>query len=414
MTREELFKEVRARARGETWRDRRGYELLFIGLRLGLYGLGAALFFIDDLLVKALAVLVMSYAYFGIVITGTHEARHNSLVDSARGNRLLGYLFADALTGQSADWWHQRHVKEHHLWTNIREHDPPLYIFPWMNRYVYFFVVPWVIQLWLLVNSFQFERARGGLLRWSSLFVAGYVLQAWPLALGLVLLTALWALPGVARTPRWVGSAALLLMAMTLTPPNITTGTLQVRVNDVGQGQLLELRTANHRLLYDTGPRFRSGFMPLETLWPPGQAFDAVIVSHSDRDHAGGMAALRELHDVGRWYSPGVVGLGVDDRACRAGSRWRWDGVEFRFLGPPAGADLAGRESNDRSCVLLVEAGDQRLLVSGDASAEVERRLAEALPGPVSVLVAGHHGSRSSSSPLTPGWSSFRSFVQPN
>ncbi|GAA5169644.1 MULTISPECIES: DNA internalization-related competence protein ComEC/Rec2 [Halomonadaceae] len=223
--------------------------------------------------------------------------------------------------------------------------------------------------------------------------------QAWPLALGLVLLTALWALPGVARTPRWVGSAALLLMAMTLTPPNITTGTLQVRVNDVGQGQLLELRTANHRLLYDTGPRFRSGFMPLETLWPPGQAFDAVIVSHSDRDHAGGMAALRELHDVGRWYSPGVVGLGVDDRACRAGSRWRWDGVEFRFLGPPAGADLAGRESNDRSCVLLVEAGDQRLLVSGDASAEVERRLAEALPGPVSVLVAGHHGSRSSSSP---------------
>lgn len=185
MTREELFKEVRARARGETWRDRRGYELLFIGLRLGLYGLGAALFFIDDLLVKALAVLVMSYAYFGIVITGTHEARHNSLVDSARGNRLLGYLFADALTGQSADWWHQRHVKEHHLWTNIREHDPPLYIFPWMNRYVYFFVVPWVIQLWLLVNSFQFERARGGLLRWSSLFVAGYVLQAWPLALEL-------------------------------------------------------------------------------------------------------------------------------------------------------------------------------------------------------------------------------------
>ncbi|MDW5376919.1 DNA internalization-related competence protein ComEC/Rec2 [Halomonas sp. HP20-15] len=228
--------------------------------------------------------------------------------------------------------------------------------------------------------------------------------QAWPLALALILLAALWALPGVARTPRWAGSMALLLMGMTLTPPSIATGTLQVRVHDVGQGQLLALRTAHHRLLFDTGPRFRSGFMPLETLWPPGQVFDAVIVSHSDRDHAGGIAALGELHHVARWYSPGVAAsgadaLGVEDRACRAGGHWRWDGVEFRFLGPPAGADLAGRASNDRSCVLLVEAGGQRLLVSGDAGAEVERRLAETLPGPVSVLVAGHHGSRSSSSP---------------
>ncbi|WP_136067058.1 DNA internalization-related competence protein ComEC/Rec2 [Modicisalibacter radicis] len=223
--------------------------------------------------------------------------------------------------------------------------------------------------------------------------------QAWPWALGLALLAALWALPGVARTPRWAGSVALLLLGTTLAPPGIATGTLRVRVQDVGQGQLLSLRTAHHRLLYDTGPRFRSGFMPLTTLWPPGQSFDAVIVSHGDRDHSGGVPALRELHHVARWYAPVSVAPGVDVRPCRAGSHWRWDGVEFRFLWPPDGVDLAGRTTNDRSCVLLVEAGDQRLLVSGDAGAGVERRIADDLAGPVSVLVAGHHGSRSSSSP---------------
>ncbi|BBI61200.1 hypothetical protein HSBAA_25060 [Vreelandella sulfidaeris] len=62
---------------------------------------------------------------------------------------------------------------------------------------------------------------------------------------------------------------------------------MSVNVYDVGQGQLIELRSEHYRLLYDTGPQFRSGFMPLETLWSPGQQFDQVIVSHGDNDHAG-------------------------------------------------------------------------------------------------------------------------------
>ncbi len=87
--------------------------------------------------------------------------------------------------------------------------------------------------------------------------------QAWPLALGLILLASLWALPGVARTPRWAGSVALLLMGVTLTPPSIATGTLQVRVQDVGQGQLLALRTAHHRVFSTPG----RAFVPASCRW---------------------------------------------------------------------------------------------------------------------------------------------------
>ncbi|TDX30362.1 competence protein ComEC [Modicisalibacter xianhensis] len=221
--------------------------------------------------------------------------------------------------------------------------------------------------------------------------------QTLPLALVLASLTLLWALPGWRLVPRWAGSVALGLLSVTLVPPGLPEGRVKVRLHDVGQGQLIELRTARHRLLYDTGPRFGSGFMPLSTLWPVGQRFDGVIVSHADTDHAGGIAALRQDHSVARWWSPGVESLAVPVTPCRAGQRWQWDGVEFRFLWPFA--DPSALADNDRSCVLLVSAGGQRLLIGGDAGSEVEEALLSRLGGNVDVLVAGHHGSRTSSSP---------------
>ncbi|MFW6300643.1 MAG: hypothetical protein ACOC20_06965, partial [Oceanicaulis sp.] len=87
-------------------------------------------------------------------------------------------------------------------------------------------------------------------------------------------------------------SLALAPLPALWRPATLPHGELEVRIHDVGQGQLVELATANYRLLYDTGPRFGSGFTPLETLWPAGQRFDDVIVSHDDLDHAGGVAAL--------------------------------------------------------------------------------------------------------------------------
>ncbi|SHF52357.1 competence protein ComEC [Modicisalibacter ilicicola DSM 19980] len=222
--------------------------------------------------------------------------------------------------------------------------------------------------------------------------------QRLPVAGGLVLLTALWTLPGLSGSLRWVGSASLLILGLCLAPPALSEGQLRLRVQDVGQGQLIELRTARHRLLYDTGPRFGSGFMPLATLWPPGQRFDGVIVSHGDNDHAGGVAALEEDHVVLRWWGPVLASLDAPALPCRAGEGWHWDGVEFRFLWPEKEPEALA--SNDRSCVLLVEAGGQRLLISGDAGTAVEARVARVLEERIDVLIAGHHGSRTSSSAL--------------
>lgn len=217
----------------------------------------------------------------------------------------------------------------------------------------------------------------------------------YPLAGMLLLLALCWGLPSV---PRWLrGGAALLALSLPGWPtePALPHGVLNVTVHDVGQGQLIELRSANHRMLYDTGPRFGSGFMPLQTLWPPGQQFDQVMVSHADSDHAGGVAGLLKDHQVAQWLAPQGEALPVRSSACILGQQWQRDGIRYRVLWPPQGENSLS--ANDRSCVLEVSVGEQRLLITGDVGRDVERRFVESVVSPVGVLIAGHHGSHTSS-----------------
>lgn len=79
---------------------------------------------------------------------------------------------------------------------------------------------------------------------------------------------------------------------------------------------------------------------------------------------------------------------------CDSGRRWEWDGVGFELW-----RWASAVESNQKSCVLLVEAGGERLLLTGDIDIHAERALLdEALALPIQWLAAPHHGSRSSSS----------------
>lgn len=221
---------------------------------------------------------------------------------------------------------------------------------------------------------------------------------ALPVALSLLVLAALWGLPGLDGRLRVVASLLLCLVPLLWQSPRVPPGELEVRIYDVGQGQLVEMRTAGYRLLYDTGPRFGSGFTPLETLWPPGQAFDMVIISHADGDHAGGVSVLEAEHLVERYMGPPEVLPEAGAQPCRAGREWRRDGVDFRLLWPPS-SEISELSDNDRSCVVEVTAGKHRLLLSGDLGRDHERRLLNQMEGALSLLLAGHHGSATSSGP---------------
>jgi competence protein ComEC len=176
-------------------------------------------------------------------------------------------------------------------------------------------------------------------------------------------------------------------------------GDARVVVLDVGQGLAVGVSTHAHRLLFDAGPRFGSGFDSGEDLVVPALAagwprvLDRLIVSHADNDHAGGAPAVLAAYPRAELLEgPDVMLRG---RVCTRGERWEWDGVRFAILHPPLQFALLGNES---SCVLKIEARAGSVLISGDIEARGEAALLDAAELASDVVVVPHHGSSTSSS----------------
>lgn len=79
---------------------------------------------------------------------------------------------------------------------------------------------------------------------------------------------------------------------------------------------------------------------------------------------------------------------------------WEWDGVYFELLSPVWPVEQKVKE-NDRSCVLRVLVNEQALLITGDLEAQGEKQLVQDYGQHLfsQVLVLGHHGSKTSSTP---------------
>lgn len=238
--------------------------------------------------------------------------------------------------------------------------------------------------------------------RLSALPVAlHYFPQPSACAFALACIGAIWLL-----APRGVPARALaaLLFLPLLWPrtPSLHNGGFEAMVVDVGQGLSVLVRTRDHALLFDTGARYPSGFDLGEAAVVPAlhalgvDRLDVLIVSHGDNDHAGGaravLAAFPTARSLGGEPARGPIPL----RQCAADQHWRWDGVDFRVLSPALPVHVHG---NDAGCVLLVSGAGGRLLLPADTSAKVEPAVAGAVSsGAPLVLVAPHHGSKTSSS----------------
>jgi competence protein ComEC len=250
------------------------------------------------------------------------------------------------------------------------------------------------------------------ILEWLSLFPEAVWQQPAPArwAILAAVPAVAWLLAPRGLPARWLGIIGLLPL-VAATPAAIKAGDVEIVVLDVGQGISTLVRTANHALLYDTGPPFgpdadSGSRIIVPFLRAAGAAkLDGLIVSHDDDDHSGGAASVLQAIPTA-WMLTSLPDLDPlvarADRAwrCEAGQGWEWDGVRFEILHPAPGSyGVSGIRDNDRSCVLKVVAPGGSVLLPAD----IERRSEEALLRdaadrlPADVLLAPHQGSRTSS-----------------
>lgn len=216
--------------------------------------------------------------------------------------------------------------------------------------------------------------------------------------LGVLLLLAPKGMPGRYLSP------FLLLPLFFVKVDKPRHGELWFTLLDVGQGLAAVVQTEQHALVFDTGAQYNQQADMGETVVLPYLRYrdittlDGLVISHGDNDHSGGADSVLSEIAVSALYSS------VPEWAersgglyCQAGQGWHWDGVDFRMLSPGI---APFRDENDNSCVLQISNAKHRLLLTGDIQQTAEQWLVERYGDALtsSVLVAPHHGSKTSSS----------------
>lgn len=185
-------------------------------------------------------------------------------------------------------------------------------------------------------------------------------------------------------------------------------GEVELLAASVGKGDALLVRAAGYACLIDTGKS--SAQEQLERVLESCgvEALDAVFITHTDKDHTGGLKWLRksgiEIRAIyASSYFPEssekkhpavkaaeklgleVVWLGAGDRVPLGDS-----GAVFQVVAPEA--EIPGNE-DDNSLVMLLDSPDGRILFAGDMElAEEEKLLSSGADLRCDVLKVPNHG----------------------
>lgn len=209
--------------------------------------------------------------------------------------------------------------------------------------------------------------------------------------------------------PRAIGWSGLLLgVFLTNVVPAMHVPELKLSIMDVGQGTAVVIQVKDKTLVYDTGPRYTESFDAGSAILAPylfSQAIsttDLLVISHNDMDHAGGADNfLNKINArkivVGDIENTRVrVATPTTIENCHQLPPWQWYQVSFEFL--PVTVTRATSDNN-KSCVLLIRYRGQTILLPGDIETHVENPLIAQgkIPSQLTLLLAAHHGSRTSS-----------------
>lgn len=201
------------------------------------------------------------------------------------------------------------------------------------------------------------------------------------------------------RRPGVLGACAGMGLCLALLFGQWELGAEDVRLTvlDVGQGQCVLLQSQGRSFLVDCGGDSDRASAELAARTLRGQNIrhlDGLILTHCDRDHAGGAEYLLSLVDTGVLIQPqtGDVRAEVPTVYATDDLELTFGNTVLRIFVPTYPGD-----SNETSLCVLFDTEKCDILITGDRDDYGERSLLRnrSLPK-VDVLVAGHHGAKDS------------------
>ena len=193
---------------------------------------------------------------------------------------------------------------------------------------------------------------------------------------------------------------------------SLPSHTLRIWFFDIGQGDAIFIQTPTGEQILIDGGRDRRVLAKLGSVLPPwDRTLDAIILTHPDADHVGGLVDVLAHYEVDTIYETGITNQtdithqweeGVRKEGARhffvkAGVPLTFGPVVLKTVWPlTVSPGAVPKDTNSFSIVLLLSYGETSVALTGDAEAEQERQFGKSL-GDVDVLKAGHHGSINSS-----------------
>ncbi|ALC82156.1 MULTISPECIES: ComEC/Rec2 family competence protein [Bacillus] len=213
----------------------------------------------------------------------------------------------------------------------------------------------------------------------------------------------------------------LMALIVILAIPNISathvsaaSKNLVVHYIDIGQGDAIYIKTPKgDDIIIDAGNKAKGEDVLKYLKKQKVDDIEAMIATHPDADHVGGLDEVLAAYRVENIYAPKVrhttkaytdflqavkrekkgvktakngVALSLKDKSIKA-----------KFIGPVK--DYAKSDLNNWSAVVHIQYNKNSFLFSGDAELKSEKdMLSKKLLSKVDVLKVGHHGSKDSSS----------------
>ncbi len=214
----------------------------------------------------------------------------------------------------------------------------------------------------------------------------------------------------VKRAMSWAAAAGIVAGALAFFAAPPPAGMFAL---DVGQGDATLVRAPNGAdVLIDTGPPGGASGRSFAENSPGDRAIGLVALTHQDLDHSGGAKDILGHFSVGELSAPvwsekaapildEAARRGVATATLQRGDRvWldRETPVYLDILWPPPRTPIG--DGNDGSMVARLAYGSSSAILTGDAPQGVEKILVVAGdPLDADILKAGHHGSKTSTSP---------------